>query len=147
MSQICQVHANGSCPATVIWCLRNGSDFCPGRDLMNVAWQFTPWTQLEKAFGPVRVRCATSPTFCLARTMIEGHSKPNHTVSTRRVIFSALSQAVNCLATFVPTGRRHPLIPTAYCGRGCTGLLYWSFERLSSSSSSSSLVRGGLIVS
>ena len=37
--------------------------------------------------------------------------------------------------------------PTAYCGTGCTGLLYWSFERLSSSSSSSSLVRGGLIVS
>jgi hypothetical protein len=36
---------------------------------------------------------------------------------------------------------------TAYCGTGCTGLLYRSFERLSSSSSSSSLVRGGLIVS
>ena len=72
---------------------------------MNVAWQFTAWTQLEKAFRPVRVRRETGPTFCLGRRMTECHSKPNHTVSTRRVIFSALSQAVNCLATFVQSLR------------------------------------------
>jgi hypothetical protein len=54
---------------------------------MNVAWQFTAWTWLEKAFRPVRVRCEIGRTFCLGRKMTECYSKPNHTISRRRVIF------------------------------------------------------------
>jgi hypothetical protein len=31
---------------------------------MNVAWQFTAWKQLEKAFRPARVRHESGSTFC-----------------------------------------------------------------------------------
>ena len=47
---------------------------------MNVAWQFTAWTQLEKAFRPARDGVRGGPTFFRGSRMTECRNRPNHTV-------------------------------------------------------------------
>jgi hypothetical protein len=65
---------------------------------MIVAWQFTAWNRLEKAFRPVRVRCDTGPTF--VRTCRRPHVIGDRIIpSLRDGLFFGVVQAANCLAT------------------------------------------------
>jgi hypothetical protein len=73
---------------------------------MNVAWQFTAWKQLEKAFRPVRVRYDRGSTFC-SRPQ-DTDRMPHRTRSYRlyETAFSLASfQAVNCQATLIKSLR------------------------------------------
>jgi hypothetical protein len=72
---------------------------------MNVAWQFTAWKQLEKAFRPVRDGMIVVRRSAHDRRIVtECHIEPNHTVY--ETAFSLASfQAVNCQATLIKSLR------------------------------------------
>jgi hypothetical protein len=76
------------------------------RDSMSVAWQFTAWKQLEKAFRPVRVRYDRGSTFC---SRPQDTDRMPHRTKSYRLYETALSfasfQAVNWQATFIKSLR------------------------------------------